>query len=137
MSDPLTIIVTVVMTVVVVNVAIATYGIFSRPSLVKKIIALVLFTDSIYILAVIVGFRISNRFPSPPILPEQPTSPEDIRVFLGRSVDPVPQVLLVTAIVIGLAVSVFLLGLAVLYYKHFGTTDTRVPLGVEMDEAPE
>jgi len=32
---------------------------------------------------------------------------------------------------------VFLLGLAVLYYKHFGTTDTRVIPEVEEAEAPK
>jgi len=137
MSELPVAIVTVVATVVTVNVAIAIYGIFSRPSLIKKVIALVLFTDSVNILAVIVGFRIAGPFPSPPILPGQPAKPEDIGVFPARSVDPIPQALLVTAIVIGLAVSVFLLGLAVLYYKHFGTTDTRVIPEVEEAEAPK
>jgi len=137
MSDLPSAIVTVVVTAVIVNIAIAIYGIFSRPSLVKKIVALVLFTDSVNVLAVVVGFRAPGTFPSPPILPEQPARPEDLRTFLARSVDPIPQALLVTAIVIGLAVSVFLLGLAVLYYKHFGTTDTRIPQEVEVGEAPE
>lgn len=56
---------------------------------------------------------------------------------MSRSVDPIPQALLVTAIVIGLATSVLLMGLSILYYKHFGTTDMRAFPEEDTDETPE
>jgi multicomponent Na+:H+ antiporter subunit C len=135
-NEATSLMITVTIMTLVVNISIAVYGVFTRPSLTKKIISLIMCTDSINIFAVIIGFRISVRYPSPPILPEPPDL-DYLQVFVSRSVDPIPQALLVTAIVIGLATSVFLMGLSILYYKHFGTTDIRAFSEEDADEAPE
>ncbi len=43
----------------------------------------------------------------------------------GLMVDPVPQALVLTAIVIGIAVLAMALGMAIKLYKHYGTLDMR------------
>uniref|UniRef100_A0A7C5XKJ1 Na+/H+ antiporter subunit C n=1 Tax=Ignisphaera aggregans TaxID=334771 RepID=A0A7C5XKJ1_9CREN len=109
------------------NIAVALYGIFSRPSLIKKLLCLIIFADSINIFAIFIGFRyIPSLYPSPPILSDIPTTVKDIQNFVTVSVDPLPQALVLTAIVIGLASSMFLISLILMYYRHYGTTDIHV-----------
>jgi len=116
----------------IANIAIALYGVFSRPSLVKKFMCLLLFTDSINIFAVFIGFRlVYGSYPSPPILSEEPRTLKDLEKFAEIAVDPLPQALTLTAIVIGLATSMFILGLILAYYKHYGTTNIHVVREVE------
>jgi len=111
----------------VVNIGIALYGIFSRPSLIKKYMCLLIFTDSINLFAVFLGFRLMRgAYPSPPILSEEPVSVEDLDKFTSTAVDPIPQALTLTAIVIGLATSMFILGLILMYYRHYKTTNIHV-----------
>lgn len=120
---------TVMMVTVAMNMVVAAYGIFARPSVVKKILSLVIFSDSLNVLAIAIGFRIpSHGHPSPPILAEEPRGLADLHAFAGTSVDPIPQAFVITAIVVGLAVTVFLLSLALLYHRHFGTTNMGIPL---------
>lgn len=108
----------------VFNIAIALYGVLSRPSLVKKFLCLVAFTDSINIFAVFIGFRYTpGAYPSPPILEAIPTSPAEVETLINTSVDPLPQAMILTAIVIGIACSMFLLTLILMYYRHYGTTN--------------
>jgi len=108
----------------IVNIGIALYGIFAKRSLIKKIMALVIFSDSINVLAIALGYRSPARAsPSPPILTSIPSSPSDIEVFTSTSVDPLPQALVITAVVIGLSVIVFLISLVVKYYEHYNTVD--------------
>ncbi len=111
----------------IVNIAIALYGILSRPSLVKKYMCLLIFTDSINLFAVFLGFRlIRGSYPLPPILSKEPETIEDLEKFVKAAVDPLPQALTLTAIVIGLAVSMFILGLILMYYEHYKTTNIHV-----------
>lgn len=133
--DVLSLVFTVALTAFIVNIVIASYGVFAKHSLVKKIISIAIFSDSINILAITIGFRaLENSYPSPPVLGEKPLSVEDIESFTSIAVDPLPQAFVLTAIVIGLAVTTFLLGLAVIYYRHFGTDDIRASLEEEDDE---
>ncbi len=111
----------------VVNIAIALYGIFARPSLIKKIIALTIFSDSVNLLTIMIGFAYYPSFyPIPPILTKIPNpSQQDIEMFMKSAVDPLPQALVLTAIVIGLAVILFLITLTIQIYRLYGTTDVR------------
>ena len=133
--DVLSLVFTVALTAFIMNMVIASYGVFAKHSLIKKIISIVIFSDSINILAIAIGFRvIENGYPSPPVLSEKPLSIEDIEAFTNIAVDPLPQAFVLTAIVIGLSVTTFLLGLAIIYYRHFGTDDIRASLEGEEDE---
>ncbi|RLG76313.1 MAG: Na+/H+ antiporter subunit C [Thermoprotei archaeon] len=129
MSEILQAIFTIVVTIFITNMGIALYGVFSRPSLIKKTISLVLFTDSINIIAISIGFRILEEgYPKPPILPKIPETPAELEYFVQVSVDPLLQALVLTAIVIGFAINMFIIGLVKIYYRHYGTTDIRVSL---------
>lgn len=135
MLDPISIIFTVAVTAFVVNIAIASYGIFVKHSLMKKILSLIVFSDSVNILAISLGFRVvEHGYPSPPVISEIPQNPEDLEVFASVAVDPLPQAFVLTAIVIGFAITIYLLGLVVVYYNHFKTDDIRVSFREDEDE---
>lgn len=125
MVDVVSFLFTVVMISMFVNIAIALYGIFARPSLIKKIIALTILGDSANVLAILVGFRRVAPYPVPPVLTCIPPSRSDLITFMGTAVDPLPQALVLTAIVIGLAVTLFLVFLTLQIYRLYGTTDVR------------
>jgi len=108
---------------------ISIYGIATRPNILKKIIMLSILTDTANIFAVMLGFHAGRTMP--PVFPgitfnvgRIPTTNE-LLSFARSAVDPIPQVLVVTAIVIGLAILVFLSFLAVMLYRKYGTLDAR------------
>lgn len=108
----------------ITTLAISLYGILYKRHLIKKIIALTIFGDAGNIFATIVGFR--YIFPvAPPILTTENPSAGDINNFLSVTVDPVPQALVLTAIVIGMAVVLFMVFLALQVYRIYGTLDAK------------
>ncbi len=118
----------VAFTSMLVNTAIALYGVFARPSLIKKIIALTILSDSANTIAIMIGFRRSpiSEYPKPPVYTNYTNvSIESLQMFAATAVDPLPQALVLTAIVIGLAVTLFLVFLTLQIYRHYGTTDVR------------
>ncbi|MEM4717470.1 MAG: cation:proton antiporter subunit C [Desulfurococcaceae archaeon] len=126
----------VVLVTIIFNIGIALYGVFAKHSLIKKLMALVIFSDSVNILAVALGFRaLVQTAPSPPVMTDIPRSLEDIEVFTYMSVDPLPQAFVITAIVIGLSIIVFMLTLIIRYYEHYKTLDLTTIL--EKDEIHE
>ena len=113
---------------IIVNIAVSLYGIFARPSLIKKIIAVTILGDSVNTLAIIVGYRMwPNPYQPviPPILTKWNPTPQDIQNFAYLAVDPLPQALVLTAIVIGLAVTLYLVFLTLQIYRFYKTTDVR------------
>ncbi|MEM4824135.1 MAG: sodium:proton antiporter, partial [Zestosphaera sp.] len=60
-----------------------------------------------------------------PVLIGVEPSSEDLGRFINQAVDPLPQALVLTAIVIGLAVTLFLVFLTLQVYRLYGTTDVR------------
>jgi multicomponent Na+:H+ antiporter subunit C len=126
MSSATTFLLTTIMISFIINIAISLYGVFAKPSLVKKFIALTIFSDSVNSFAILIGFRGTPLgYPSIAVMPSPPQSVEDLKRFVSEAVDPVPQALVLTAVVIGLAVNMFLVGLIMLYYKYYGSTSTR------------
>lgn len=110
-----------VLTAFIFNIAIALYGLFTRPSMFKKIVSLILFSDTINIVAIAIGYRIHPQGSIPPILPDLPRSPEELVVFSQRSVDPLLQAFVITAVVIGLSIMVFLIAIMMRYYTIHGS----------------
>ncbi len=104
-------------------IGISLYGILARPSIIKKIIALTIFTDAANLLAIVVGFR---KPPSiPPVLLDLNPSPSEIVAFSNTAVDPLPQALVLTAVVIGMAVNMLIIFIALQLYRLYGTLDVR------------
>lgn len=111
-----------VLTAFIVNIAIALYGIFTKPTVLKKIISLVLFSDTINMIAIALGYRVTDRSsPVPPILPSVPTSVNNLEEFSSRAVDPLLQAFVITAVVINLSIMIFLLTTSSRYYEIRGS----------------
>ncbi|MEZ0394711.1 MAG: sodium:proton antiporter [Desulfurococcaceae archaeon] len=110
----------------IANVALCLYGVFYRPHYTKKVIALTMLSDTLNTFAIFIGYRrwAGAANPRPPILTEPP-SPQSISEFVSRAVDPLPQALVLTAVVIGLAVTLFLVFLGSQLYRNYGTLDMR------------
>ncbi len=111
----------------VLNTAIAIYGLFAKPNLVKKIIALTIFGDSVNSIAILIGYRLTKGLgqPVPPVITKLPPSHSFVEKMVSTSVDPLPQALVLTAIVINLAITVFLASLILSMYRIAGSTDAR------------
>ena len=110
------------------NLAISLYGVLARPSLIKKVIALTILGDTANTFAIVVGYRMwptPSSPPVPPVVTRIPPSEEYMEWFAARAVDPLPQALVLTAIVIGLAVTLFLVFLTLQIYRLYRTTDVR------------
>jgi len=124
--DPITYFLTLIFTAMFVNLGLALYGIFFRPSLIKKIIALTILGDTANTFAILIGYRrwVSPEMPTiPPVLTNYTRFA--VEEFTARAVDPLPQALVLTAVVIGLAVTLFLVFLTLQIHRVYGTTDVR------------
>ncbi len=116
---------------IITNIIIAVYGFIWRPNLVKKIIALTIINDSVCVLLVYTGYRTVN--PVPPVH-KIPYNISYSRELLVRSVDPLVQAFVLTAIVIGLAFTIFLSVMALRIYELSGTVNIHKLLSIEVFE---
>ncbi|HIE44000.1 MAG TPA: cation:proton antiporter [Candidatus Omnitrophica bacterium] len=94
--------------------AIGLYGVIVKRNLIKIIIGLTLMEYSTFLFFALIGYKDGGVPP--------------IEISGGRSlifVDPLPQALVLTAIVIGLATTALLISTAVRIYQRYGTFDIR------------
>ena len=89
-------------------------GILLKRNLIKIVISLTIIEYSLFMFLAVVGYR-QNAFP--PIIKSATEG--------ANYVDPLPQALVLTAIVIGLAATALLVALAVRIYEKYGTFDIR------------
>jgi len=125
-----------IVSAVVLTTSFSIYGVATRPHIVKKLIFITILSDAVYVLLVLAGYRISAS--TPPVYPggtllnpSLPSSVNQVVGFMSRAVDPVPQVLIVTAIVIGLAQLIFLSAIALKIAQATGTFNIK---RVEVEE---
>ncbi len=90
------------------------YGVLVKKNLIKIIIGLSIMEYALFLFFAVIGYREGG---TAPII----TKGFEKAVF----VDPLPQALVLTAIVIGLAVTALLVSLAVRIYEKHGTFDIR------------
>ncbi len=88
------------------------WSIISKRNIIKKIFGFTLLNNAVVMLFVLEGSRIGK---SAPILEEG----------ISQVVDPVPQALMLTAIVIGVCMTALALALAFYLYKASGSFDIR------------
>ncbi len=107
------------------NFAITLYGVVAKVNLVKKLIALTILQDTVNVFTVLIGYRLwrPGLILQPPALTDMNPTPEIIKDFVERSVDPLPQAFVLTAIVIGLAVTLFLTTIVLHVNYHFKTVN--------------
>lgn len=99
------------------------YGIVCKPNLLKKIIALTIFADTANTFFILIGYRSGTVMP--PVLRTLSPTSQDITKFTSLAVDPVPQCLVITAIVINMAVTMLLAFLTIQIYRHRHSLDVR------------
>jgi multicomponent Na+:H+ antiporter subunit C len=99
-----------------VLIAIGLYGVLTKKNIVKIIIGLVIMETGVHLLLVLIGYRTKGEAP---IL--QPGM--DLSQFAARSVDPLPQALTLTSIVIGLGVLALMIAIAIRLYERYKTFD--------------
>lgn len=97
----------------IVLMMVGLYTVIARDSLVKKVMGLNLFQVSVIMLYVSMG-KVHGG--TAPIVPEDPVS----KVVYSN---PVPHVLMLTAIVVGIATTAMALSLVVRIREHYGTTE--------------
>jgi len=88
------------------------YCILVKRNLIKIIIGIGIVEYAVNLFFILVGYRAEGRAP---ILIE--------KQVVQNMVDPLPQALILTAIVIGLAVTVLIVSIAVRIYEKYGTFD--------------
>ncbi len=95
------------------------YCLIAKKNIVRKIIGLVIIEYATNLFLVLVGYKHGGI--APIITPEMQNN---ISEFAARSVDPIPQVLVLTAIVIGLGTLCLMVALAIRLNEKFRTFDT-------------
>ncbi|MFA6942114.1 MAG: cation:proton antiporter subunit C [Clostridiaceae bacterium] len=102
------------------------YGILTKKNIVRILLSLNIIETGINLLIVAFGYVEGGITP---II----TSSESI-ANLAKMVDPMPQALVLTSIVIGLGTTAFALGLTINYYKNFGTVSISKEEEEEINE---
>ena len=93
------------------------YGVASKNNLIKKIMGLTIMNGSIVLFFISIGYREAGLAP---ILEKVTISGTTTTV-----VDPLPQALMLTAIVIGISVTALALALIVKIYSKYKTLDIQ------------
>ena len=94
------------------------YGVMVKRNLIKIVISLIILESAVNMFIVMIGYRKDGIAP---IMSKVMKTD----VFLARSVDPVPQALVLTAIVIGLGVTAMTVAIAMRLYEKYGTYDIK------------
>ena len=92
--------------------AVGIYCILRKRNLIKIIIGIIIAEYGIHLFFALVGYRTEGRSPI--------FSPTE---GILNMVDPLPQALVLTAIVIGLAVTAMTIAIAIRIYEKYGTFD--------------
>ena len=88
------------------------YAVLRKRNIIKIVIGLGIIEYAVNLFFVLIGYRLHGRAP---ILSKD----EMVSVM----VDPIPQALVLTSIVIGLAVTALIVALAIRIYEKYGTFD--------------
>lgn len=94
------------------------YGVLVKRNLIKIIISLIIMESAVNVFIVMIGYRKNGIAP---ILSKTMEHQE----FVHRTVDPLPQALVLTAIVIGLGVTAMTIAIAMRLYERYGTYDIQ------------
>ena len=99
---------------------IGVYAVVAKKNVIKIIIGVLIIDYAINMLLVLVGYRGGGAGSvTPPILAEG-QSPADLA---ATAVDPLPQAMVLTSIVIGLGLTALMVALAIRLHEKYGTFD--------------
>jgi multicomponent Na+:H+ antiporter subunit C len=92
------------------------YGVLTKKNTVKIVVGLSIIEYAVNLFLVLLGYRKNGAVP----ILEPATNLTD---FLSRAVDPLPQALVLTSIVIGLGITSLGIALCIRLYEKYGTFD--------------
>jgi multicomponent Na+:H+ antiporter subunit C len=92
------------------------YCLVAKKNIIKKIIGVITMEYAVNLFLILVGYKIGGIAP---ILTKGAGKTE----FVAKSVDPLPQALVLTAIVIGLGTIALMVALCIRLYERYGTFD--------------
>jgi multisubunit Na+/H+ antiporter MnhC subunit len=90
------------------------YGVITRRNLIKIAISLSIMEFSIFLILVLIGYVEDGKAPI-----------VNLQAPAETYVDPLPQAMVLTAIVIGLATTAMLMAIAIRLYRKYKTFDIR------------
>ncbi len=96
--------------------AVGLYGIIVKRNLIKMIMGLVIIEYAIHMVIILIGYRHGGI---PPILEQS----QAFEQFTQYAVDPLPQALIITAIVINFGLIALMVAFALRLYQKYGTFD--------------
>jgi len=99
-----------------VLILIGVYAVVVKKNVVKIVIGLAIIDYGTNLLLILIGYRRGGQAP----IVDRAT---DMERFAAHAVDPVPQALVLTSIVIGLGVLAMLVALCIRLYERYGTFD--------------
>jgi multisubunit Na+/H+ antiporter MnhC subunit len=97
-------------------IVIGLYGVVVKRNALKIVICLLIMEHGVNLLFILIGYRANGN---PPIVDPGMAS----AVFAASAVDPLPQALVLTSIVIGLGVLALMVALCVRLYERYGSFD--------------
>ena len=99
-----------------VLIAIGLYGAVTKKNVVKIVISIAIMEYGINLLLVLIGYRAGGQAP----IMEKGDS---LAYFVANCVDPLPQALVLTSIVISLGVLALMVAICIRLYERYGTFD--------------
>lgn len=92
------------------------YCALTKKNIVKIVIGLTIMEYSVNLFLILIGYRSDGSAP----ITDSSTNPLE---FLSTAVDPLPQAMVVTSIVIGLGTTILAIAICVRLYEKYGTFD--------------
>ncbi|MCP4708947.1 MAG: cation:proton antiporter [Planctomycetes bacterium] len=100
-------------------VCIGLYAVVCKKNLIKIVVGIIILDYGANLFLLLTGYRIGEEgAPIAPIL-----TPKNSGFFADRAVDPVPQALILTSIVIGLGLVALMTAMAIRIHEKYGTFD--------------
>ena len=97
-------------------VGVGLYGLLVKRHLLKKVLGLLILEHAVNLFLIQLGYVDGGH---PPIRLEG----ADAALFAGSAVDPIPQALVLTSIVIGLGLAMLMVALTLRIYQRYGSLD--------------
>jgi multicomponent Na+:H+ antiporter subunit C len=99
------------------------YCVLVKKNMVKIVIGIVVMEYAVNLFLIMLGFRTGGRAPIVDETDLTGTGSEVSNLFVNSSVDPLPQALVLTAIVISLGSLALMVSICIRTYEKYGTFD--------------
>ncbi len=99
------------------------YCVVVKKNMVKIVIGLMVMEYAANLFLIMLGYRIGGEAPIIDKSSLEPATGQVLASFINSSVDPLPQALVLTAIVIGLGSLALIISICIRTYEKYGTFD--------------